>query len=42
MEKPGVYPDGQLRTLQRRLKFWRQEAAYQMVFGILFNADRAE
>src|SRR5262245_4512147 len=30
---PGIYPDGQLRTLQRRLKEWRREAAYQMVFG---------
>jgi hypothetical protein len=30
---PGTYPDGQLRTLQRRLKEWRREAAHQMVFG---------
>ena len=30
---PGVYPDGQLRTLQRRLKEWRREATHQMVFG---------
>ena len=30
---PGVYPNGQLRTLQRRLKEWRREAAHQMVFG---------
>ena len=30
---PGVYPDGQLRTLQRRLKEWRRAAAQQMVFG---------
>jgi hypothetical protein len=30
---PGVYPDGQLRTLQRRLKEWRREAARRMVFG---------
>jgi Transposase DDE domain len=27
------YPDGQLRTLQRRLKIWRREAARRMVFG---------
>ena len=32
---PGVYPDGQLRTLQRRLKDWRREAAHQMVFGTM-------
>jgi hypothetical protein len=31
-EHPGVYPDGQLRTLQRRLKGWRGEAARRMVF----------
>ena len=32
-EHPGVYPDGQLRTFQRRLKGWRREAARRMVFG---------
>ena len=32
-EKPGTYPDGQLRTLQRRLKGWRREVAHRMVFG---------
>jgi hypothetical protein len=32
---PGVYPDGQLRTLQRRLKDWRREAAQRMVFGAM-------
>jgi hypothetical protein len=32
---PGVYPDGQLRTLQRRLKEWRREAAHRMVFGTM-------
>jgi hypothetical protein len=37
---PGVYPDGQLRTLQRRLKEWRREAAHQMVFGTI-TADPA-
>jgi hypothetical protein len=30
---PGVYPDGQLRTLQRRLKIWRSEMAQKLVFG---------
>src|SRR3984893_11332409 len=34
-EHPDVYPDGQLRTLQRRLKEWRREAAHQMVFGTM-------
>jgi hypothetical protein len=32
-ERPGVFPDGQLRTLQRRLKEWRRETAHKMVFG---------
>jgi len=32
-EHPGVYPDGQLRTFQRRLKGWRRETARRMVFG---------
>ncbi len=32
-EHPGVYPDGQLRTCQRRLKEWRREAALRLVFG---------
>jgi hypothetical protein len=34
-EHPDVYPDGQLRTLQRRLKEWRREAAHRMVFGTI-------
>jgi len=29
-----VYPVGQLRTLQRRLKAWRQNTAEQMIFPI--------
>jgi len=32
-EYPGMYPDGQLRTCQRRLKEWRREAALRLVFG---------
>ena len=32
-EHPGVYPDGRLRTLQRRLKEWRRNTAHRMVFG---------
>ncbi len=32
-EQPGVFPDGQLRTLQRRLKGWRSQLAHKMVFG---------
>ena len=34
-EHPGVYPNGRLRTLQRRLKEWRREAAHRMVFGTI-------
>ena len=36
---PGDYPDGQLRTLQRRLKVWRAEMARMMVFGDGDGAD---
>jgi hypothetical protein len=32
-EQPGVFPDGQRRTLQRRLKEWRRQMAHKMVFG---------
>lgn len=32
-EHPGRYPDGQIRTLQRRLKIWRMEHAHALVFG---------
>jgi hypothetical protein len=32
-EYPGMYPDGQLRTCQRRLKGWRRGAALRLVFG---------
>jgi hypothetical protein len=32
-EYPGMYPDGQLRTCQHRLKEWRREAALRLVFG---------
>jgi hypothetical protein len=32
-EIPGTYPDKLLRTLQRRVKHWRREAAHRMVFG---------
>jgi hypothetical protein len=34
-EHPDVYPDGQLRTSQRRLHEWRRAAAHQMVFGTM-------
>ena len=32
-EHPGEYPDGLLRTVQRRVKVWREEKATEMVFG---------
>jgi len=34
-QHPGVYPNGRLRTLQRRLKEWRRKAAHRMVFGTI-------
>jgi hypothetical protein len=33
VEQPGTSGDGQLRTLQRRLKGWRREVTHRMVFG---------
>ena len=30
---PGRFPDGQLRTLQRRVETWRHVLAHRMVFG---------
>ena len=38
-ELPGIFPDGQLRTLQRRLKEWRCELAHKMVFGAEVSID---
>ena len=32
-EHPGQYPDGLVRTVQRRLKIWRAELAHALVFG---------
>ena len=38
---PAAYPDGLLRTLQRRLKTWRAEVARQLVFGAADGAPGA-
>ena len=32
-ELPGVFPDNQLRTFQRRVREWRQAAARQLIFA---------
>lgn len=32
-ELPGVFPDSQLRTFQRRVREWRQVAARQLIFA---------
>ena len=32
-EQPNIYPDGLLRTIQRRLKGWRTEQARALVFS---------
>jgi len=39
---PGSFPEGQLRTLQRRVKIWRHELARQMVFGVKATEGAAE
>jgi hypothetical protein len=38
---PGLFPDGQLRTLQRRVKTWRHVLAHKMVFGAAAVAERS-
>jgi hypothetical protein len=37
---PGMYPDGQLRTLQRRLKHWRMSMARSLIFGAHDGANK--
>jgi hypothetical protein len=29
----GEFPDGQLRTLQRRVQVWRKQIVLQLVYG---------
>jgi len=36
---PGTFPDGQLRTLQRRVKDWRREKTHEMVFGAVATSQ---
>jgi hypothetical protein len=42
VKHPGVYPDQQLRTLQRRVKAWRRELAQKMVFGMAAQEHAVE
>jgi len=37
-ELPGVFHDGQLRTLQRRIKHWRMAAARELIFASSHDA----
>jgi hypothetical protein len=32
-ELPGSFADGQLRTLQRRVKHWGHQVARRLIFG---------
>jgi hypothetical protein len=41
-ERPGKFPDGQLRTLQRRIKDWRRDRAHAMVFGAITANEPAQ
>jgi hypothetical protein len=36
-ERPGAFTDGQIRTLQRRVREWRAAAAKRLVFGAAVN-----
>ena len=40
-DQPGVFPDNQLRTLQRRVRQWRMQRARQLVFGVHNGATAA-
>ena len=31
----GEFPEGQLRTLQRRVKGWRKQIVQQLVYGVV-------
>jgi hypothetical protein len=31
----GEFPDGQLRTLQRRVKNWRKQIVQQLIYGVV-------
>jgi hypothetical protein len=35
---PGRYPDGLIRTVQRRMKIWRGARAHELVFGPFIDA----
>jgi hypothetical protein len=37
--QPGKFPDGQLRTLQRRIKDWRRQKSHAMVFGAIAGSQ---
>lgn len=39
-ESPDAFSDGQLRTLQRRVKQWRRHKAHQLVFGMNQGDER--
>jgi hypothetical protein len=38
---PGSYPDGQLRTLQRRLKIWRGQMVHELILGTSAEVNSA-
>ena len=39
VEQPGIYLDGLLRTVQRRVKNWRRAMAHALVFGRTPNGE---
>jgi hypothetical protein len=39
---PDSYPNGQLRTLQRRLKIWRGQMAHELILSTSAEAIRAD
>jgi hypothetical protein len=39
-ECPNMYPDGLIRTVQRRVKIWRAATAHELVFGPFAGSER--
>jgi hypothetical protein len=39
-EYPNMYPDGLIRTVQRRVKIWRAATAHELVFGPFADSER--
>jgi molybdopterin converting factor small subunit len=41
-EQPDIFPDVQLRTLQRRVKDWRRDIVKRLLFGVEENLSKGD